>query len=84
MKETAAMLHARQNADNSELKEFTFHISAIAKTRVSSDVTVEAATPEEALAIVRDMHKTDIDWSDDYEPYAVMEETIEIEPWEEN
>ena len=84
MKETAAMLHARQNADNSEQKEFTFHISAIAKTRVSSDVTVEAATSEEALAIVRDMHKTDIDWSDDYEPYDVMEETIEIEPWEEN
>ena len=82
MKETAAMLHARENAP--ELKEFTFHVTAIAKTKVSADVTVPAEDLETARAIVADMHTSDIDWSDDYEPYDVMEETIDIEPWEEN
>lgn len=82
MKETAGMKLAREA--QTELKEFTFHVSAYAKTKVSDEVTVKANTLEEALSIVKHMHTSDIDWSDDYEPYDVMEETIEIEPWEEN
>lgn len=82
MKETTGMKLAQEA--QTELKEFTFHVSAIAKTRVSVDVTVPAEDLETARSIVADMHTSDFDWSDDYEPYDVMEETIEIEPWEEN
>lgn len=82
MKETAGMKLAREA--QTEPKEFTFHVSAIAKTRVSADVTVPAEDLDTARSIVADMYASDIDWSDDYEPYDVMEETIEIEPWEEN
>lgn len=64
------------------MKEYTFHVSAIAKTRVSTDVTVEAEDLETARSIVADMHSSDIDWADDYEPYDVLEDTVKIELWE--
>jgi len=61
------------------MSNYTFHVTAYAKTKVSSDVTVEAESVEEALAIVKAMHPSDIEWSDDYEPYDVIEETVEID-----